>query len=137
MIVALELRSQFLTILNGLIGTYRFSDRSTQPALAILPDSNHGWGFPNNGTVTTGIECLIIRPYPGAISLLGGRHKPMSWNIELKQWDATKNLIEATERLVNKIDYQITSPRLVPPNPGLGIIEQVKFSIIEHAYIGV
>lgn len=134
MISPLEVRSHFLTLLNGLIGTYLFSDGRIEQAIAILPDEDHGWDFPNNGTVPTGIECVIIRPYPSIKELIGGRQKKYEWAVTLKQWDASNNLLAATEKLVNNLPYLLTSPRTVPPNPALGNIETVRFEFVEYEY---
>lgn len=134
MITPLELRSQFLAILTGIIGTYKFSDGRIEDAIAILPDEDHGWDFPNNGTDVVGIECVIVRPSPSITQLLGGIQKKYEWACTLKQWDASNNLLAATEALVNGLDYLLTSPRPVPPNPALGNIETCKFEIQEYIY---
>lgn len=134
MITPIELRSQFLTLLSQLIGSYKFSDGHCQSAIAILPDEDYGWDFPNNGTVTTGIECVIIRPSPSITELIGGRQKKYEWAVTLKQWDASNNLLAATEALVKNLDYLLTTPRTVPPNPALGNIETVKFELCEYIY---
>lgn len=134
MITPIELRTSFLNLLSGIIGTYKFSDGATQSAIAILPDEDYGWDFPNNGTVTTGIECIIIRPSPSIKELIGGRQKKYEWAVTLKQWDASNNLLAATEMLVNKLDYLLTTPRTVPPNPALGNIETCKFEIVAYEY---
>lgn len=134
MITPIELRSQFLTLLSGFVGSYKFSDGSIQSAIAILPDEDYGWDFPNNGTVTTGIECVIIRPTPSINELIGGRQKKYEWAVTLKQWNASNNLLAATEVLVNGLDYLLTTPRTVPPNPALGNIETCKFELIEYTF---
>lgn len=135
MIECTQLRSQILTLLDGIVGTYRYSDGYTEPAIAVLPDINAGWNYPNGGTVTTGIECIITRPYPSVVPLIGGKMKPLRWAITLKQWNAQDSLLEATEALVDGLDYLMTSPKLVPPSPALGIIEQVKFEILEYEFL--
>lgn len=132
MITPLEVRSQFLTLLDGLIGSYRFSDGRIETAIAILPDEDHGWDL--NNKTTTGIECVIIRPYPSIRELIGGREKKYEWSITLKQWDASNNLLAATEKLVNNLPYLLTTPRTVPPNPALGNIESCKFKFVEYEY---
>jgi len=134
-IICTDLRTQILSLLSGIIGTYRYSDGYTESAIAVLPDPNVGWDFPGNGTVTDGIEVIITRPYPGAVPLYGGRMKPLRWGITLKQWDSQQGLLEATEALVDGLDYLMTSPKLVPPNAALGIIEQVTFQILEYQFL--
>jgi len=134
MITPIEIRNQFLSLLGSVIGQYKFTDGRIQSAIALLPDENHGWDFPNNGTVTAGIEAVIIRPYPGVTELIGGRQKKYEWAVTLKQWDASNNLLAATEQLVNNLTYLLTTPRTIPPNAALGNIETVKFEIIEYVY---
>lgn len=136
MIVCTDLRSQIVSLMEGLIGTYEHTDGYIEPAIAVLPDSESGWNYPSTGTVATGIEVVITRPYPGAIPLLNNeRMKPLRWGITLKQWDSSKSLLDATTALVDGLAYHhMTLPRLVPPNAALGIIEQVTFELIEWEF---
>lgn len=135
MIDCLTLRYQLVSLLAGLLGQYHFSDGTTGDAIAILPDDAEGFNYPGNGTETEGIECVVIRPYPTINSLLGGdRIKPYRWQVTLKQWNPNGSLLDAVERLVNNLDYSITSPSWVPPNAALGIIEQVRFEVLEFEF---
>lgn len=135
MIVCTDLRSRILELLDGLVGTYRYSDGYTEPAIAVIPDDQHGYDVPGNGTRTEGIEVIIQRPVPQVNHFLnGGKQLTHRWNIVLKQWDASKSLIEVVTILIEELDYLLSSPKLVPPNAALGIIEQCNFSIVEFEY---
>lgn len=131
MISVTTLRSQVLTLLTGLIGTYSYSNGDTAPALAVLPDPNKGWNYPLSDCVTTGIEVVITQPYPSVTPAYGGKVKPLRWDITLKQWNGDGSLLEAVAALIDGLDYLLSPLRLVPPNPNLGIIEQASFQILE------
>lgn len=136
MIVCTDLRSHILELLDGAIGTYRYSDGYTEPAIAVIPDNDRGYEVPGNGTRTEGIEVIIQRPVPQINHFLGGsKQLTHRWNIVLKQWDASKSLIEVVSILIEELDYLLSSPKLVPPNAALGIIEQCSFSIVEHSLL--
>ena len=134
MLVCTDLRDSILQLLDGMIGTYLYSDGYSESAIAIIPDQNHGYEVPGNGTRTEGIEVIIVRPVPQVSHFLTGRQLKSQWNIVLKQWDASQSLIEAATILVEKLDYLLTSPKLVPPNNALGIIEQCSFTVIDYEY---
>lgn len=138
MIDFLTLKSQIVSLLAGHIGTYKFKEGDTERAIAVLPDPDHGYNYPNNGTETTGIEVVVIRPMPKITHFLGGDvQKEYRTAITLKQWNADSSLLEATEALVNGLvgqNYLITSPKWVPPNPAMGIIEQVFMELVEYEF---
>lgn len=135
MIDCTQLRSQILTLLADIIGTYRYSDGYEEAAIAVIPDEDRGFDVPGNGTRSQGIEIIISRPVPEVKHFLaGGKQLTYRWIITLKQWDASKSLIEATQILIDNLDYLITSPKLVPPNAALGIIEQMTMQIVEHDF---
>lgn len=135
MIVATTLRSHILELLDGLVGTYRYSDGYTEPAIAVIPDNDRGYEVPGNSTRTEGIEVIIQRPVPQINHFLnGGKQFTYRWVLVLKQWDASKSLIEVVSILIEELDYLLSSPKLVPPNAALGIIEQCSFSIVEFEY---
>lgn len=135
MIDCLTLRSQFTSLLAGLLGEYHFSDGTTGEAIAVLPDDTLGYNYPGNGTDTEGIECVIVRPYPTIQHLLGGdRTLSYKWQITLKQWNSNGSLLEAANRVVAGLDYCMSSPAWVPPNANLGIIEQVSFQLVEYEF---
>lgn len=130
----MELRSSLINLLSGILGTYKFPDRTTDSAISILPHKTHGWNFPPSGTEVSGIEIIIVRPPPAIKELLGGRQKKYEWALTLKQWDGKGNLLEAIEKITDGLDYLLTSPRLIPPNPALGSLESAKLEIIEYFY---
>lgn len=136
MIDALALRTSIVEILGGLIGTYTFTDQSTGDAIAVLPDPSYGFSYPNGGTETTGIEVVVIKPVPKITHLLGGDlQKEYRTAITLKQWNPSSSLLEATEKLVDGLSaFLLTSPKWVPPNPAMGIIEQVFVELVEYEF---
>lgn len=132
MIEVIALRQSIQALLAGLVGTYTHGDGYVEDAIAVLADPTYGYDYPNNGCVTKGIECVVLRPFPKLIPLLGGASmKEYRWAIALKQWDARGNLLEATEALVNGLPYLVGSPVWVPPDANRGIIEQVRLEVIE------
>ena len=61
--------------------------------------------------------------------------KELRWGITLKQWNQNGNLLQATNRLVIGLrDYLVTPPQQLPPDDSLGILEQVRFEIVEYEY---
>lgn len=134
MLVCTDLRDSILELLDGMIGTYRYSDGFIEQAIAIIPDQNHGYDIPGNGTRTEGIEVIIQRPVPQINHYLCGKQLIHRWNVVLKQWDPSKSLIEPVTILMQELDYLISSPKLVPPNAALGIIEQCSFTIADYEY---
>lgn len=135
MLVCTDLRDSILTLLDGMIGTYRYSDGYTESAIAIIPDNSHGYEVPGNGTRTEGIEVIIQRPVPQISHYLGGGKQLIyRTGIILKQWDSSRSLIEPVTILMQELDYLIFSPKLVPPNSALGIIEQCSLTITDYEY---
>lgn len=137
MITAINLRSHLTTILSDSIGTYTFKSGSVSPAIAVIPDSKYGYGYPPTNTTVTGIEVVIIRPSPTTVMLLGGFKSRLSWQIYLKQWDKTKHLEQATNALItglDKLGYAFESPVRVIPNEKSGGIESVGLVVYEFSH---
>ena len=135
MIDAIALKTEISILLTGLLGTYTFSDGYVEPAIAVIPDNTTGYNYPDNGTVTTGMEVVIVRPIPTVENLLGGdRLKSYRWDIVLKQWSDTTSLLDATEALVNGLSHSIAKVSSTPPNGALGIIAQVRIELSEYVY---
>lgn len=136
-ITAINLRETISNILKGHIGTYTFSSGATALAIAILPDTKHGYSYPPTGTKVQGIEVVIIRPTPTTSLRLTGYASRLTWQIYLKQWDKSKNLVQVTEVLVqglNKLGYAFESPIHVLPNERTGGIESVRVGVYEYSY---
>ncbi len=137
-IAAIDLRDECLSLLQGQLGTYTFEDGSVVDAIAIIPDPDLGYDYPRAGTHPSGVELIIQIPYPDAKPLLGlGINKPRTWQIYLKQWDNTKNLIDATNTLINGLPYLLTKIVPVPPNENLGTIEQVRIELMDYEFASV
>jgi hypothetical protein len=141
MIDALNLRKDILEILSNEIGIYTFPDESTDTAIAVLPDPDIGWQYPEQGTTVEGLEVIIKQPYPETSSNLGSdRTNTYCWEIHLKQWDTQKNLKTAIELLINNLhpsDYPIKRASLMPKlsapeGDKLLMVEQCKIFIEEY-----
>lgn len=136
MITAINLRETISNILTTHIGTYTFSSGASQ-AIAILPDSQHGYSYPPSGTKVSGVEVVIIRPVPTTALRLTGYASRRTWQIYLKQWDKSKNLVQATEVLIdglNRLGYAFESPIHVLPNEKAQGIESVRVAVYEYCY---
>lgn len=136
-ITAMSLRSHLSEILSGKIGTYNFTTGASTMALAVLPDPNSGYSYPPVGTKVQGIEVVIIRPTPTTALRLTGYASRLTWEIHLKQWDRSKNLVQVTEVLIdglNKLGYAFESPVHVLPNERTGGIESVRVAVYEYCY---
>lgn len=136
-ITAQSLRSHLSEILQGKIGTYNFTTGASTMALAVLPDSISGYSYPPTGTKVSGIEVVIIRPTPTTALRLTGYASRLTWEIHLKQWDRSKNLVQATEALIdglNKLGYAFESPIHVLPNEKIQGIESVRVAVYEYSY---
>lgn len=138
MITARELRSHITTILADYIGKYTWNGGSVATAVAILPDNKHGFSYPPPGTTVEGIEVVIIRPVPATKLLLSGYIGRATWEIYLKQWDRSANLIDATEKLIvglNRLNYAFESPVRVPPNERMNGLESVRTAVYEYSIV--
>lgn len=135
MLEPLILREQLLALLVDHLGTYTFSDGFQDVAIAVFPNPESGYEYPLPGTKTDGLEVIIVRPVPEITPLLGaGIVKTYRWEIILKQWDSSKDLMLAIEALFDGLPHLVKSPVHAPPNASLGIIEQAKFEIVEYEY---
>lgn len=136
---ALLLRSLLLSLLEADLGIYNFDNGLTAPAIAVLPDTDHGYNFPPADTDSQGLECLIFQPLKGWVSLLGnGGAVPCRWEIRLQQWDGNQNLLAVANALVPvlarspELAYcQFSKPVYIPPNREKEILEQVVIRFTE------
>ncbi|MBN3875193.1 hypothetical protein [Nostoc sp. JL23] len=136
MIDILILRNDVLLILESLLGTYTFPDRSTSPAIACLPDPEKGWNYPENGTKTSGLEVVIKRPYPDVEANIGGdRTFTNTWEIHLKQWDTNASLVDVINKLSAELPAQYFIERVspMPASDKLLTVEQCKLFITDWA----
>jgi hypothetical protein len=129
MIDILILRADVLTILEEILGTYTFPDRTTTKAIACLPDPEKGWNYPENGTKVSGLEVVIKQPYPEVESNIGGdRTFTNLWEIHLKQWDTNQSLVEVIGLLSGDLpaNYLIERVSPMPASDKLLTVEQCK-----------
>ncbi|MBD2771138.1 hypothetical protein [Iningainema tapete] len=133
MIDPLVLRASIKIILESQIGTYQFRGGMTE-AIAILPDPQLGWQYPEQGTKVTGLEVVIKQPVPEVQSNIGGdRTKEYAWSIHLKQWDTTKSLRQAVDLLIDNLpgEYFIERVSMMPASDKLLTVEQCKIFLKE------
>jgi hypothetical protein len=130
MTTPVELRSQLLTLLKPYLGKYSFGT----DAFAVLPDPDLGYDYPPSGTKVEGLEVILQLPYPQFMPLMGNNGVTRKWQILLKQWDSSKNLIEALEAIVKaNFDLFIGKIVVVPPNEALGTIEQARIELLDYS----
>jgi hypothetical protein len=137
MIDPLILKDDVFAKLKTLIGTYTFPGGDTGYAIAILPDPDSGWLYPEQGTKVTGLEVVIKQPYPEVSPNIGGdRTNSYTWEIHLKQWDTTQTTREALEILTSELpQYRIERVSIMQANDKLLTVEQCKIFITEWALI--
>jgi hypothetical protein len=109
---AVLLRDTLKVVLGDLIGTYRFTNGETTPAIAIDYNST----YPPPGTVIEGLEVVVIpRSSLGVSGLIGGKLATYQADVILKQWDITSDTFCATDRIIGSIPGLISiSPRVIP-----------------------
>lgn len=132
MIDPLTLKDDIFAIVSPYLGTYTFPDSDTGAAIAIIPDPDYGWNYPENGTKVTGLEVVIKQPYPDVSPNIGGdRTKEYVWEIHLKQWDTNKDLRSVIDSLTSELsaDYLIERVSYMPPSDKLLTVEQCKVFI--------
>lgn len=120
------LRKKILKILEIDLGEYVFANGKSVPAISI---DNNG-EYPPSGTKITGLECVII-PLNNLIAtrMCGSKQIKYQSDILLKQWDSTKNLIRAVEKLIAGLpEISRVGPRLLA-NGDLQSIEQQRIVI--------
>ncbi len=135
MIEPSTIRSEVANILNNYLGEYLYPDGSSRQAIAVLPDPDLGWNYPEEGVRASGLECTIIQPIAQPSALIGGGAcKEFCWEIHLKQWDSGKDLINPSEELVNfiSITYLLKRFAYMPANNKLMTIEQYKIYFCEY-----
>jgi hypothetical protein len=136
MINPIALKNDILFILASQLGTYTFPDKTTGQAIAVLPDPELGWQYPEQGTKPFGLEVVIKQPYPETSPLLGGdRSHSYKWEIHLKQWDTTKSLFDVVDLLVTELPskYYIERVSPIPASDKLLVVEQCKIYLKEWA----
>lgn len=112
----LQLRAEVLDLLTNeqwgdrLLGTYTFSNGQTDDAIAVAANN-----YPPAGTLVTGLEVVIEFDYGQRIvPLTGGNLIHSSTQLHLKQWDIEQTTTEASDRLVDGLDYPMeVSPRVI------------------------
>lgn len=104
---AMIIKSSCISSLNGLLTTYTLPNGIEVDAIAINPILGNDV-FPPEGTKTgEGIEVVIYYPEVRVNQILAGYSRDYLWQIYLKQWDLKSNTIEASERLIDALPYQV------------------------------
>lgn len=106
---AMAIKSSCISSLNGLLTTYTLPNGVVTDAVAINPILGNDV-FPPEGTKTgEGIEVVIYYPEVKVNKIFAGYSKDYLWQIYLKQWDMKDDTIEASERVINSLNYQVKS----------------------------
>jgi len=133
----IALKTDISNILSSLLGTYTFPDGTVQPAIAVLPDPARGWLYPDEGTITSGLEVIIKQPYPSATpNISGDILKSYGWEIHFNQWNTQASLLGIVDLVISNISntYFIDSFIAMPPSSTrLLAVEQAKIFIKEWA----
>lgn len=138
MIDPIALKNLLVGLLEAHLGTYTIEEL-TFPAVAIVPDLEHGYAFPPAGCQITGLEVVIMKPLQGLTPVMGGFFQPSRWDVRIKQWEATGGLIELANSIAPKLAQSpelahciFFNPMYLPPNLEKGIIEQVALQFTEY-----
>lgn len=106
---AMTIKSSCISSLKGLLTTYTLPSGVIVDAIAINPILGNDV-FPPEGTKTgEGIEVVVYYPEVRVDKILSGYSRNYLWQIYLKQWDLKSNTIEASERLIDALAYQVKS----------------------------
>lgn len=135
----ISLRSLFLDALGANLGRYFFPNRPTPvPAIAVIPDKVYGNDYPPEGTVISGIEVLIIKPFPSAIERLSfDSYRPYKWDIQVRQWDGNGDIRLCAELMINALQenqYKFTNPVYVAPDLETGILPSCRIGVIKRYF---
>ena len=104
---AIAIKSSCISSLDRLLTTYTLPTGQIIDAVAINPILGSDV-FPPEGTKTgEGIEVVIYYPDGNFKAMLSGYSRSYLWQIYLKQWDLKDNTIEASERLIDALPYQV------------------------------
>lgn len=101
---SLLLRTTISTALSELLGTYTFKNKSKAPAIALLRGMDEA--FPPSGTITEGLEAVIVYPVGYPEQLIGGIDIQLEWQIFLKQWDRNGTTAIAQIKLVEALNNE-------------------------------
>lgn len=120
------------------IGLYTFPSGHQEKAICYLPTEGFGFDYPPADTQIQGIECAIVCPLPQIKRLIGGDLQTIfTWQIFLKQWDNSVDVIFACNLLMNslfKTGYPFKSPILIPPKEGLGALALARIDFFEVCF---
>ena len=101
---SLSLKATISTVLSELLGTYTFKNKSQAPAIALLRGMNEP--FPPSGTITEGLEAVLLYPMGYPEQMIGGATIQLEWQIFLKQWDGNGTTAIAQIKLVEALNYE-------------------------------
>lgn len=124
-ILALKLAIESLTE----VGYYVFSNKQTSKAVAVAKPN-----FPPAGTVTQGIEVVIIPAEELILApmLNAGIATTRSHKIIVKQWDSNETTLKIIEPLVlvlMQLNYSVNVGLRIITNPKIGNIESRNLTI--------
>lgn len=114
-----ELRTALATLLSAQLGTYKMPNAATTPAIYV--------GEPPSDWIATGLEVRIEPLADLDVQYVhAGEGIGLEYRVVLIPRNAT-NALTALKRIVQRFDA--TSPRTVPANERLGILQQYTLTI--------
>ena len=132
--IAKSIREWVVNTLPDDLGTYRWQDGRTIPAVIII--GNRQQQHPPTGVEVSGLEVVIFYPEPDMAPLMGSFHNSDNWAILLKQWDAKRNTLEMKDRLMATTIYPIVQAIRVDGNVLAGIPESFRLIVQIPNFVG-
>lgn len=114
------------------LGTYTFKNGAIATAICVLPDKNLGFDYPPLGTITKGIECVLVGPKISHKRYFDGYLQKARIDIYLKDFGNGANLLNLTEEIfgcVFSLRYLQSDPVYIQGNKAANIIPQSQFSV--------
>ena len=89
------------------VGQYAFAGGLSAPALTIV--GNRAKQSPAPGTEVTGLECVVFYPEPQDNQLMGSISVSDRWEVQIRQWDVNKTILDAKDSAIASCPYPIVS----------------------------
>ena len=93
------------------VGQYAFAGGLSAPALTIV--GNRAKQSPAPGTEVTGLECVVFYPEPQDNQLMGSISVSDRWEVQIRQWDVNKTILDAKDSAIASCPYPIVSTIMV------------------------
>ena len=93
------------------VGQYAFAGGLSAPALTIV--GNRAKQSPTPGTEVSGLECVVFYPEPQDNQLMGSISVSDRWEVQIRQWDINKTILDAKDSAIASCPYPIVSTIMV------------------------